>query len=194
MVVTLASFKGGVSKTTSAVHLAAFLQEKGSTLLIDGDPNRSATGWAKRADFLFTVLDVSSAKGKSGQYTHVVIDTEARPTAEDMKALADQCDLLVIPTTPDALALDALMQTLEALQGSNYKVLLTIVPPKPSKAGEEVRAVLKKAGWPVFKSSIRRLAAFPKAAMIGCLVQDVPDPRAGLGWQDYQALGRELYE
>ena len=48
MIVTVASFKGGQAKTTSAVHLAAFLQEDKPTLLVDGDPNRSATGWARR--------------------------------------------------------------------------------------------------------------------------------------------------
>ena len=48
MIVTVASFKGGQAKTTTAVHLAAFFQDDRPTLLIDGDPNRSATGWAKR--------------------------------------------------------------------------------------------------------------------------------------------------
>ena len=37
-------------------------------------------------------------------FDHIVIDTEARPNEEDLQALADGCDLLVIPTTPDALA------------------------------------------------------------------------------------------
>jgi chromosome partitioning protein len=47
MIVTTASFKGGVGKTTTAVHVAAFLQKDGDTLLVDGDPNRSATRWSK---------------------------------------------------------------------------------------------------------------------------------------------------
>ena len=48
MILTVAAFKGGVGKTTSAVHLATFLQEQQPTLLVDGDPNRSATNWSKR--------------------------------------------------------------------------------------------------------------------------------------------------
>ena len=43
MFITVASYKGGVGKTTTAVHLAAYLQTLAATLLIDGDPNRSAT-------------------------------------------------------------------------------------------------------------------------------------------------------
>ena len=38
MIITIASFKGGVAKTTTAVHLAAYLQDRSPTLLIDGDP------------------------------------------------------------------------------------------------------------------------------------------------------------
>jgi chromosome partitioning protein len=51
MIITIASFKGGVAKTTTAVHLAAYLQDRSPTLLIDGDPNRSATGWSRRASY-----------------------------------------------------------------------------------------------------------------------------------------------
>ena len=38
MFVTVASYKGGVGKTTTAVHLAAYFQELAPTILIDGDP------------------------------------------------------------------------------------------------------------------------------------------------------------
>jgi chromosome partitioning protein len=48
MILTVASFKGGQAKTTTAVHLAAFLCQDKPTVLIYGDPNRSATGWARR--------------------------------------------------------------------------------------------------------------------------------------------------
>jgi chromosome partitioning protein len=61
MIITVASFKGGVGKTTTAVHLAAYLASAGSVVLIDGDPNRSATGWAKRGNLMFEVVDERQA-------------------------------------------------------------------------------------------------------------------------------------
>jgi len=77
MIVTTASFKGGVAKTTTAIHIAAYLQKKGETLLVDGDPNRSATRWSKRGKGLpFKVVsDQQAAKyGRdSGLWTKQIL-------------------------------------------------------------------------------------------------------------------------
>src|ERR1700675_4390844 len=105
MIVTVSGFKGGQAKTTSAVHLAAFLQGDKPTLLIDGDQNRSASSWAQRKGLPFKVIDDRQAARFAREYQHIVIDTQARPTLEDLRALAEGCDLLIVPVTPDALSL-----------------------------------------------------------------------------------------
>ena len=195
MYITVASFKGGVGKTTTAVHLAAFLQQQDPTLLIDGDPNRSATGWDKRGKLPFTVVDERQGPLSARDFVHVVIDTEARPNREDMEALAKGCDLLIIPATADALSLDALTLTVDLLQTiapDRYRILLTMIPPKPSRDGEEARAMLTDAGIPLCKSQVRRLVAFQKAALRGVPVYEVNDPRAEEGWKDYEEAGKEI--
>lgn len=198
MIVTVASFKGGVGKTTSAVHLAAYLQQQSPALLVDGDPNRSATGWARRGGLPFQVVDERQAARYARQFEHIVIDTEARPEEEDLKALADGCDLLVVPCTPDALAMDALLQTVEALQAlgaGRYRVLLTMVPPFPSRDGEQARADLGNNGLPLFRAEIPRAAAVPKAALAGVTLAELRgDPRASIIWDRYEAVGREIGE
>src|SRR3954453_2599635 len=91
--------------------------------------------------------------GRDDRPEHVVIDTPARPTREDLEALAGGCDLLIIPTTPDALSLDALTLTVDALKElgtERYRILLTMVPPKPSRDGDEARAMLTEASLPIF--------------------------------------------
>ncbi len=95
MIITFASFKGGVGKTTSAVHFAAYLNMLAPTVLIDGDPNRSASAWARHGNLPFKVVDERQAAKNARQFEHLVFDTKARPEQEDLKALAEGCDLLI---------------------------------------------------------------------------------------------------
>lgn len=195
MIVTVASFKGGVGKTMTAIHLAAYMQQRKPTLLIDGDPNRSASKWEFRGNLPFKIVDERGAARHARDYEHIVIDTQARPEEADLRSLADGCDLLVIPSTPDAMALDALFLTVEALQkiGTDaYRVLLTIVPPRPNKDGDEAQALLRSKGMPLFKNQVHRLVAFQKAALAGIPVYAVGDPRAKTAWADYEAVGKEI--
>ena len=79
MVISVASYKGGVGKTTTAIHLAAYLQSRGPTLLLDGDLNRSSLRWAELGKLSFKVVDHRQAAMHISRYDHVIVDTQARP-------------------------------------------------------------------------------------------------------------------
>lgn len=196
MIITVAGFKGGVGKTTSAVHIGCYLAAQASTLLVDGDPNRSATGWANRGDLPLKVVDVMASAKHAPNFEHIVIDTAARPDRESLKSLVEGCDLLILPTAPEALALDAMIQTvdlLDELGAQSYRVLLTMVPSAPRKTGQQARAALKSL--PMFSKSIRRAAAFEKASLKGVPVYEVKGDRAAKpAWNDYQAVCKEMME
>lgn len=193
-ILTVTGYKGGVGKSTTAVHLATYFSERGKTVLVDGDPNRTSVGWATRGRVPFTVADERQAMRMVAGADYVVIDTPARPNSDDLKELAKGCELLVLPTAPDVLSLQPMLETARDLGDANYRALLTIVPPYPSKEGEQMREELREAGVPVFQTMIRRTAGFPKAALAGLPIRDIDDVRARAAWNDYIALGTEIME
>jgi len=93
------------------------------------------------------------------------------------------------------LALHVLLQTVDALKGlgaTNFRVLITMVPPRPSRDGAEARAMLQGDGLPVFESEVPRLVAYQKAALAGVPVLNSGDPRATTAWESYLNVGREI--
>ncbi len=202
MNVTVISRKGGVGKTVTAVHLAAFLGEVsgvGRTLLVDTDPSRNALRWAERSgEFPFRVVGEEDAEEAVPNFDHVVVDVKGSPDAEEIEGAASRSDVLVIPAMPASLSLDTLMQTIydisEVGREDIYKVLLTAVPPWPYRRGPRAREALERVGASMFASEVRRLEAFETATDLGVLVQQVPDRRSSKAWEDYRSVGEELLE
>jgi chromosome partitioning protein len=198
-IMTVTGYKGGVGKSTTAFHLAAFLSERGQTILVDGDPNHSAMKWADRGlasgyELPFQVVDQRQAMRIVSGADYLVIDTPARPNSDDLKVLAKGCDLLILPTSPDIVSLEPMLETAKELGDARYRALITVVPPHPSREGELMQSDLREGEVPIFDTMIRRTVGFAKAALIGRPIRDIDDPRARVAWEDYQALGNEVLE
>ena len=196
---TITGYKGGVGKSTVAINLAVYLGQKAQCLLVDGDPNRTALSLASRGEgsaksFPVKVVDERQAMKIVSDFDFVVIDTPARPHSDDLKELAKGCDLLILPTVPDIISLEPMLETAAQLgKGGNYRALLTMVPPLPSKEGAIMQQELRDNGIPVFSSMIRRSAGFSKAALAGVSIRDLKDSRAKVAWNDFKKLGAEVW-
>jgi chromosome partitioning protein len=192
-IITLTGYKGGIGKSCTAVHLATFLSDFGNVLLIDGDPNRTAINWNKRGGLPFDCVDERKAAKTIPGRDFLVIDTPARPDSDDLKELAGGCDLLILPTIPDAASIEPMMETSQALGSASYKALITMSPSFPNKDGQILRDEMIAAKIPVFKTMIRRSTSFAKATNQGVPIRSLTG-RDRIPWADYFNLGKEVLE
>lgn len=195
-VCTITGYKGGIGKSTTAIHLSALFAEKGKTLLVDGDPNRTSLAWSKRGTnkFPFLVEDERKYQKLIREMDYLVIDTQARPESDDLKTLAEGCDLLILPTIPDINSLEPTLEITKFLDSSNYKLLITMVPPLPNKQGAELQTALRANNIAVFNSTVRRTVSFGQAAEQGCLVHETgKKDKSGIeAWNDYKKVAAEI--
>ena len=197
-VISLTSFKGGVGKSTLAVNLAGALALNASTLLVDEDPLQSCYRWARQNGSLpMPVLlpgEVRNADLSGSRY--LLVDTEGRPKLEDLSELIRSSTWTLIPCGTSGLEIDGTLRLIDALRNADAKlekvrVVITKAPPVGT-VGQQARDALREAGIPVANRVVRSYVAHQRAAELGVLVKDVPDPRASRAWADVLELAMEV--
>jgi chromosome partitioning protein len=112
-VITMASPKGGVGKSTAAVILATQLAESGASVtIIDADPNKPVSRWAARPPGKpqnLTLIDnvteqtiIRAIDDAARKAAFVIVDLEGTASMTVVYAIS-RADLVVIPTSASLL-------------------------------------------------------------------------------------------
>ncbi len=176
-VVAVLNGKGGVGKTTTAVNLTAVFAESNQVLLIDADPQGSATWWTQREtnSLKFQVQVGTNAKElkdlhRSSQHELVVVDTPPGLESEILQMVIPVVDYLVLPTPPAPMEIAVLIETVRTLvkpSGVAHRVLLTRVDPRSLREALDAQNTLLELGIPAFHSFVRSYKAHERAALEG---------------------------
>ena len=128
--IPVAGQKGGVGKTTTAMSLAAVTARSSRVLLVDVDPQQSATWWAERAednlpfDFTSDTDPSNLARLRELPYDVIFIDTPGSLEGRDvLAAVLDAADFAILPTEPSPLSIAPLMRTIsDVVQAQRRRV------------------------------------------------------------------------
>ena len=203
-VISILNQKGGVGKTTLAVHLAtALARKKRRVLLIDADPQGSALDWAaaRHGEPLFPVTGLPKPSihkelpALGNNYEIVIIDGPPR-VYDVARSAVMASDLVLVPVQPSPYDVWAAKEIMDLLtEAAVYKPALQkafVINRKIANTaiGRDVVEALSTYPIPVLESSICQRVAFAESATKGLTVYEI-DPEM-LASQEMSQLADEI--
>ena len=157
-VISILNQKGGVGKTTLAVHLATALSRRGRTvLLVDADPQGSALDWAA---------------ARNGAPLFPVVGLPKSSIHKELPALASNYDVVIIDGPP---------RVYDVARSAIMAADLVLVPVQPSPydvwAAEEIITLLKEAS--VFKEKLKSAFVINRKIVNTAIGRDVKEALSG---------------
>lgn len=209
-IITVCNQKGGCGKTTLCMQLAGTLaRRKKRVLVIDADPQGTATRWAASADdetpFPAAVVGLSAAHEKVHRevkkfvenYDFIIIDCPPAADSPIPQSALLVADLVLIPIIPSPLDLWAsvgIRNVIENVADINEalksRLVINQCQPKTNLA-KEVLEVLPEFGILVCKNYLRQRTAYRQSAVFGQTVQDFGS-KAGDAIEEIENLTDEI--
>jgi chromosome partitioning protein len=207
MIVALLNQKGGVGKTTLALHLAGAWARQGCRVtVIDADPQGSALDWSEQrakegGSRLFGVLGLArdtlhrEAPEIARGVDHVVIDGPPR-IAGLMRSALLAADLVIVPAQPspfDGWASGEMLNLIREARIFRPELVARFVLNRCAARtiiARETGDALAEHNPPVLAARIGQRVAFADAARTGRLVFEVES--AGAAAREITALAAEI--
>ena len=182
-VISVVSQKGGVGKTTLALHIAVAAQMSGrETVVLDMDPQGTAERWGEwRKELPPIIISAKSAtlgrrleQAEKAGAKYVVIDTPPLGQSEAREA-ARVANLIIVPCRPAAFDLDAIRLTagLAKDSGKPAFVVVNAGPPTGTAIFEDVKRIVNGFGLEMCPFRMSDRAAFRHAVGQGLTAQEV---------------------
>tara|TARA_R110002073_G_scaffold5462_1_gene33643 strand:+ start:588 stop:1226 length:639 start_codon:yes stop_codon:yes gene_type:complete len=187
-VIAVANQKGGVGKTTLAMNMAAGLTRRGSCIVVDADPQRSASMWVGLSDSVREFpAKVVAAKDEikkqiiqlQAEFDYIVIDCPPEIKSDSTISAMEISQVLLIPLLPSPMDLWASTRIEELIKRvqqvnptiSAFVVLNQIEPRSAMSRGMD--GALQEINIPVLRHRLGRRASYRTAALEGCSVYDL---------------------
>lgn len=199
-IISITSSKGGVGKSSLAFNLAGAFAARGEKVVLVDEDSRIHTclDWAEAGagGFPFTVTDSTGAQAAVQGASVLLVDTEGRPDLQDMVELTKTARLVLLPCGPSGVEVRSTIALWAALAEAGadlarVQVVITKAPPVGT-VGQQARDTLRDLGVSTCSAVVRHYTAHQRAAELGVLVKDIPDPRAANAWADIEQLAQEI--
>lgn len=205
MIIAIANSKGGVGKSTLAVHLAAWLSERGlKVLLADCDPQRSSSQWIAEACPEVASVHFESADAILKQLpilagdVGVLIADGPGSNTEISRSLLLRADLALMPVKASMLevrALDATTEVLRVVQDvrggrPNALMVLSMVG-KNYRLTQDMKDAAKVLGLPLAETPVILRQSYADAPGQGTVVWKM-GARAAEAAAEIEALFEEI--
>lgn len=206
--IAVANQKGGTGKTTLALNLAAGLQRRGNTLVLDADPQASISQWAAMSGdsghlpaVQAVVQDDVLARIAQGTRGHRYVVIDCPPTLQTAMVgdVLNSVDVLLVPIQPSPVDLWASMDIAAAVRNARQRnpqlkafVVLNQLDSR-NALSRFMHEALAELEFSTLRAGLARRAAYRSAAVEGTSVYGLGH-RGKAAAREVEALIEELLQ